>query len=194
MTKVKHSRFRHDEIGSADEFHFRQNGSNEDDIFNGSFGNDNYNGRGGNDSLLGSWGNDRLNGGPGFDYVIGGGGDDRVIGGASDDTLSGDVGRDVLTGGSGLDNFLYTANGNWLLGGGHGIDIITDFQPRGRDGDLITMLINYNFGISNFQQLRAGMQQIGGDTVMDFGGGDVLVLKDVRIGELSADNFSIFGG
>jgi len=194
MTKARHSRFRHDEIGQADEFLFGRNGSNEDDIFNGSFGNDTYNGRGGNDSLLGSWGNDRLNGGPGFDYVMGGGGNDRVIGGGSDDTLSGDVGRDVLTGGNGLDNFLYTANGNWLFGGGHGIDIITDFDPRGRDGDLITMLINYNFGIGNFAQLRAGMQQIGGDTVMDFGGGDILVLRDVRIAELSADNFSIFGG
>lgn len=148
---------------------------------------------GGNDSLLGSWGNDRLNGGAGFDYVMGQGGNDRLIGGPDDDTMSGDVGRDVLTGGGGLDNFLYTANGNFLFGG-HGIDIITDFQPRGRDGDLITLMINFGFGVSNFQQLRAGMQQVGGDTILDFGAGDILVLRDVRIAELSADNFSIFMG
>lgn len=195
MSKVKLSRFRHDEIDSrADEFDFRKNGSNEDDIFVGDNFNDNYNGRGGNDSLLGSWGNDRLSGGGGFDYVMGQGGDDRLFGGPSDDTLSGDVGRDVLTGGSGLDNFLYTANGVHLFGGGHGIDIITDFQPRGRDGDLITMLINYNFGIGSFRELRAGMQQDQGNTIMDFGNGDLLVLLDVRIAELSAQNFSIFGG
>ncbi|MBX9457499.1 MAG: hypothetical protein KL863_16620 [Rhizobium sp.] len=195
MSKVKHSRFRHDEISSqADDFIFRKNGSNEDDIFVGDSGRDRYNGRGGNDSLLGSWGNDRLNGGAGFDYVMGQGGNDRLIGGPGDDTLSGDVGRDVLTGGSGLDNFLYTANGDFLFGGGHGIDIITDFQPRGRDGDLITMLINYNFGVSNFAQLRAGMQQEDGNTIMDFGNGDILILLDVRIAELSAQNFSLFGG
>lgn len=195
MSKVKHSHFRHDEIGSqADDFFFRRNGSNEDDIFEGSDFNDTYNGRGGNDNILGRWGNDRLSGGPGFDAVFGSGGDDRISGGPGDDKLSGEGGRDVLSGGSGLDIFYYTANGNLLPGAGHGIDIITDFDPRGRDGDILTMLINYGFGVSTFGQLRAGMQQDRGNTVMDFGGGDVLVLLDVRIGELSADNFLIFGG
>ena len=195
MTKVKHSHFRHDEIDSrADEFIFRKNGSNQGDIYSGNDFNNVYNGRGGSDSILGSWGNDRLNGGKGADYVMGGGDNDRIIGGPDNDTLSGEGGRDVLTGGSGLDNFLYTANGNWLPGAGHGIDIITDFDTRGRDADLITMLINYNFGVSTFAQLRAGMQQINGDTIMDFGGGDVLILKDVRIAQLHADNFFLFGG
>lgn len=198
MSKVKHSHFRHDEIGSrADDFFFRKNGSNGDDIFEGSDLNDTYNGRGGNDNILGRWGNDRLSGGPGFDAVFGSGGDDRLSGGPGDDKLSGEGGRDVLTGGSGLDIFYYTANGNFLPGAGHGIDIITDFDPRGRDGDIITMLINYGFGVSNFAQLRAGMQQINGDVVMNFGGDldpDILVLRDTRIGELSADNFLIFGG
>jgi Ca2+-binding RTX toxin-like protein len=194
MSKVKYSHFRHDEIGSqADEFIFRRNGSNEDDIYVGNARNNTYNGRGGNDSLLGDWGNDRLNGGNGFDYVMGQGGNDRLFGGPSDDTIAGDVGRDIMTGGKGLDNFLYTANGIFLFGG-HGFDTITDFDPKGRDGDLITMMINPNFGVGNFQQLRAGMQQVRGDTIMDFGNGDVLVLNDVRIAELSADNFSIFMG
>jgi Ca2+-binding RTX toxin-like protein len=194
MSKVKYSRFRHDEIGaSADEFIFRKNGSNEDDIYVGNFRDNTYNGRGGNDSLLGDWGNDRLNGGPGFDYVMGQGGNDRLFGGPSDDTISGDIGRDIMTGGNGLDNFLYTANGN-LLPGGHGIDTITDFDPKGRDGDLITMMINYGFGVRNFAQLRAGMQQVNGDTIMNFDNIDILILKNVRIAELSADNFSIFGG
>ncbi|MGV3551570.1 calcium-binding protein [Rhizobium sp.] len=195
MSKAKKLYLKPDEIDArADEFVFRKNGSNENDIYNGNNGNNVYNGRGGDDSILGGWGNDRLNGGRGFDYVMGGGGNDRVIGGPGDDTLSGEGGRDILTGGRGLDNFLYTANGNWLPGAGHGVDIITDFEPRGRDADLITMLINYNFGVSTFAQLRAGMQQRNGDTIMDFGGGDVLILRDVRIAELSADNFFLFGG
>ena len=83
------------------------------------------------DGLYGEAGHDRMYGGPATDSLRGGPGND---------TISGDVGRDVLTGGSGLDNFIYTANGNFLFGG-HGIDIITDFQPRGRDGDLITLKI-----------------------------------------------------
>lgn len=194
MNKVKYSRFRHDEIGGyADEFIFRQNGSNEDDIFVGTGANENYNGRGGNDSLMGNYGNDRLNGGAGFDYVFGEGGNDRLLGGPSDDTIAGDIGRDIMTGGSGLDNFLYTANGFFLFGG-HGFDTITDFDPRGRDGDLVTLMINSAFGVTSFRQLRAGMQQINGDTVMNFGNGDVLVLSDVRINELSNDNFQIFQG
>lgn len=194
MSKVKYSRFRHDEIGGqADEFFFRQNGSNEDDIFVGTGANENYNGRGGNDSLMGNYGNDRLNGGAGFDYVFGEGGDDRLFGGPSDDHIGGDIGRDIMTGGSGLDNFLYTANGFFLFGG-HGFDTITDFDPRGRDGDLITLMINSAFGVTTFQQLRAGMQQINGNTIMNFGNGDVLELLDVRINELSNDNFIIFQG
>lgn len=194
MSKVKHSRFHHDAIGAtADEFIFRKNGSNEDDIYVGNAGNNTYNGRGGNDSLLGDWGNDRLDGGRGFDYVMGQGGNDRLKGGPGDDTIAGDVGRDIMTGGKDLDNFLYTANGFFLFGG-HGFDTITDFDPKGRDGDLITLLINPGFNVSNFRQLRAGMQQIDGDTVMNFGNGDVLVLQDVKIAELSAHNFSIFMG
>jgi Ca2+-binding RTX toxin-like protein len=194
MSKVKHPHFRRDEIWfQADELIFGRNGSNEDDIFVGTAANETYNGRGGNDSLMGNWGNDRLNGGSGFDYVMGEGGNDRLFGGPGDDHIAGDVGRDIMTGGSGLDNFLYTANGFFLFGG-HGFDTITDFDPRGRDDDLVTLMINAQFGVFNFQQLRAGMQQIRGDTVMDFGNGDVLVLQDVRINELSSDNFIIFQG
>jgi len=194
MGKVKHSHFRIDDIDSrADEFVFGRNGSNGDDIFVGTGANERYDGRGGNDTLMGNYGNDRLSGGAGFDYVMGEGGNDRLSGGPSDDTIAGDIGRDIMTGGSGLDNFLYTANGFFLFGG-HGFDTITDFQPRGRDGDLITLMINSAFGVFNFQQLRAGMQQQNGNTYMDFGNGDVLELLDVRIAELSAQNFSIFQG
>lgn len=178
-----------------DEFVFeRKNGSNGNDIFNGSDGNDVYNGRGGHDSLLGSWGNDRLSGGAGNDAVTGGGGNDRLSGGAGNDRLAGEGGTDVLTGGSGLDTFYYTANGNFLPGAGSGIDLITDFEPVGQDHDTIVMLINYSFGVSTFADLKRGMRMDHGDTVMNFGGGDVLILQDIRIRQLHADDFLIFGG
>lgn len=194
MHRSKKHPFRHDENMQADEFLFRKNGSNESDIFVGGNGNDHYNGRGGNDNILGGWGNDRLNGGPGFDTVFGGGDNDRLKGGSGNDRMSGEGGRDILTGGGGLDTFYYTANGNFLPGAGHGFDTIKDFDPRGRDHDVIVMLINYGFGVATFADLRRGMRMDHGDTVMNFGGGDVLVLEDVRIGQLQADDFLIFGG
>jgi serralysin len=176
----------------ADEFIFnRKNGSNEGDIFVGTIRNDVYNGLGGNDSLLGNWGNDRLNGGTGSDAVTGGGGNDRLIGGAGNDRISGEGGRDVMSGGSGLDTFYYTANGNIIPGAGHGFDRITDFDPVGQDHDDIVMLINYGFGVSTFADLKRGMRMSQGDTVMNFGGGDILVLEDIRISQLRADDFLI---
>lgn len=194
MTKAKYPRFHHDAIGdTADEFIFRKNGSNGPDIYIGSNGNNVYNGRNGNDTLHGGWGNDRLSGGNGFDYVMGEGGNDRLSGGPGNDTISGDIGRDRMSGGSGLDTFLYVANGG-VMPGGHGRDVITDFDPRGRDGDVIEILINYAFNVSTFAQLKAGMQQVNGDTIMNFDNIDILILKDVRISELHADNFFIFGG
>jgi Ca2+-binding RTX toxin-like protein len=178
-----------------DEFIFnRKNGSNGPDIYVGTQGNDVYNGRGGNDSLLGDWGNDRLNGGAGADSVTGSGGNDRLKGGPGNDRISGEGGTDIMTGGSGLDTFYYTANGNFLPGAGHGFDRITDFDPAGRDHDDIVMLINYGFGVSTFAELKRGMRMDHGDTVMNFGGGDILVLENVRINQLRADDFLIFGG
>jgi Ca2+-binding RTX toxin-like protein len=178
-----------------DDFIFaRRNGSNDDDIFIGDNRNNTYNGRGGNDTLHGGWGNDRVDGGAGNDGVYGQGGNDRISGGPGDDYLAGDVGTDIVSGGSGADTFAYTANGGFLFGGGSGIDRITDFDPKGGDHDLLIMQINYNFGVSDFAALKRGMRMDRGDTVMNFGNGDVLILEDVRINQLRADDFLIFGG
>jgi Ca2+-binding RTX toxin-like protein len=175
-----------------DDFIFsRKNGSNEGDIFVGTTGNDVYHGRGGSDSLLGNWGNDRLWGDAGNDAVTGGGGNDRLFGGSGNDRISGEGGTDIMTGGRGLDTFYYTANGNLLPGAGHGFDRITDFDPSGQDHDDIVMLINSGFGVSTFADLRRGMRMDHGDTVMNFGGGDILVLENVRIGQLHGDDFLI---
>ena len=170
-----------------DEFIFsRERGSNEDDIFNGDNGRDVYFARRGNDNLLGSWGNDRLDGGPGNDGVYGGGDNDRLTGGSGNDYLAGEAGFDVITGGSGRDTFGYNAFGIFLFGGS-GVDIITDFSPRG--GDLIIMQIAFEFGVDNFAELKAGMRVRNGDTHMDFGNGDDLVLRDIRPSQLHANDF-----
>jgi len=139
--------------------------------------------------MTGNWGNDRLDGGNGNDGVYGMGGNDRLMGGPGNDYLAGDVGTDVISGGRGRDTFAYSAFGQFLFGGG-GIDIITDFNPRG--GDLIILQIAYEFGIDTFAELKTGMRMRNGDTVMNFGAGDVLVLQDVNIGQLRADDFLIF--
>lgn len=176
-----------------DEFVFnRKNGSNEDDIFNGTNGRDVYFARGGNDNMTGGWGNDRLDGGPGNDGVYGGGGNDHLTGGSGNDYLAGEAGKDIISGGSGADTFGYNAFGRFLFGGS-GIDRITDFDPKGRDHDLLIMQIVPEFNVHDFSALKAGMQMRNGNTIMDFGNGDILILEGVNKNQLSADDFLIFG-
>ncbi|HEY8572723.1 FG-GAP-like repeat-containing protein [Phenylobacterium sp.] len=107
------------------------------------------------DIVYGNLGNDTCEGGAFIDWVRGGQGDDLVDGGAGDDWLWGDRGSDTVTGGSGADTFFFH--------GEAGIDRITDFNFG--DGDRIKV----EFGTYT-------VQQIGADTVLDFGGGNQLVL------------------
>ncbi len=166
----------------------RRNGSNSDDIFLGTAGRDVYNGRGGNDDILGNQGNDVLTGGSGKDGIFGGAGNDRIAGNSGADRLSGDGGTDHIKGGGGADEFVFIAYGSFLIGGSD-IDIITDFHTGGPNADHVFLNILSSFGVSNFAQLKAGMFMQNGDTIINFGGGDVLVLEDVRIGNLHASNF-----
>lgn len=172
-----------------DEVPDRINGTNADDVYFGNPGLDVYHGRGGADEIYGNQGGDRLSGGSGYDQVYGGQGRDRIFGGPGNDTLEGAGNKDILTGADGADMFLFYA---WpSYGGVSHLDVITDFQPRGR-GEFINIELDPELGISSFAQLRAIMVQDGDDVVMSFGGVDILVLEDVRIGQLSADDFSIY--
>lgn len=171
-----------------DVFSSRVNGTDGDDYFAGYDYGDVYHGRGGDDLVDGNGGSDRLIGGKGHDDIYGEKGQDRLFGGPGYDLLVGGEHRDILTGGSEADEFRFLA---WpSYGGVSHLDIITDFDPR-EVGEYISMNLEPELGITKFSQLRDMMVQDGDDVVLSFGGVDMLVLEDVRIRQLGADDLII---
>jgi beta-glucanase (GH16 family) len=156
-------------------------GSAFDDI-NGNMGNDTAHGNAGNDWVVGGkdndvlygddgddivYGNlgaDSLDGGIGADLIRGGQNDDVLTGGAGNDWMSGDLGSDTLTGGAGADTFHTFATA--------GMDRVTDFSIA--QGDRVQVDLGSTYSLS----------QQGSDTVIDFGGGNEMVLVGVQLSTL----------
>jgi len=129
----------------------------------GDGGKDKIDGGGGNDLLEGGDGNDTLNGALGNDRLKGNGGADRLNGGDGKDVLNGAQGDDILTGGAGADRFVFTG----------GADIVKDFK-----NNTDTIAIDADLASSKADALDQGWI-VGGDAMFDFGGGDVLIIRDV---------------
>ncbi|WP_108662939.1 calcium-binding protein [Acuticoccus kandeliae] len=147
-----------------------------DDTLIGGRADDVFLARHGDDRLLGGGGNDILKGGNDADVLIGGAGRDKLFGETGDDTLSGGVGRDRLTGGPGADLFVAERGGD--------VDIVADFNPG--EGDRIDLTgIDIPLG-----RILARANVAGGDTILKFGGGDVMVLADYAR-PLDADDFLV---
>lgn len=126
----------------------------------------------GDDKLIGNSGRDTLIGGRGDDVLRGGNGRDNLDGGRGDDLIIGGHGADILTGGDGADQFIFKANHR-------GKDVITDFA----DGeDLIVMR-----GLAGMNDLH--MRQIGDDVVIGWGASDKIIVEDIEIANLTADDF-----
>jgi serralysin len=152
------------------------NGMKGDDVVDGgSGGNDWLVGGQGNDLitahasgniLYGNLGSDTLNGGTGNELIRGGQGDDVMTGGAGADWMSGDRGSDTLTGGTGADTFHAFS--------GAGLDVVTDFNSA--DGDRIQLDAGATFTVA----------QQGADVVINLGGTDEMVLKNVTLSSLPA--------
>ncbi|NOX95794.1 MAG: calcium-binding protein [Alphaproteobacteria bacterium] len=141
-------------------------GGTDDDVLYGD---------GADDILEGNAGNDFLGGGG----VFGGNGDDTLNGGGGDDTLWGANQDDVLTGGPGDDVFLY------FLGDDN--DVITDFVAGGTDDHI--ELDGFGTDFDTFTEVLEAATQVGLDTVIDFGGGDVITLQNVDKSDLTAADF-----
>jgi Ca2+-binding RTX toxin-like protein len=97
------------------------------------------------------------------DSLYGGISKDVLIGKAGDDLFNGAGGKDLLIGGSGSDTFQFSI--------GMGRDTIKDFDADG--GGALQDHIQSAF--ANVDTIN----QVGKDTVVDFGNGDVFVLKNV---------------
>jgi Ca2+-binding RTX toxin-like protein len=149
-------------------------GQSGDDVMNDIYGTP------GNDTLVGTSRADDIVGRAGDDILYGGGGNDDLVGASGSDTLDGGIGNDDLLGGSGADVFVF----------GSGRDTIGDL--RADDSVLLAPAP----GITSFADLAGIARAVdGGDsTLLDFGGGNTLLLEDVRIGQLAESQFGFSDG
>ena len=115
-----------------------------------------FNGNDGNDTLDGSAADTSI-------VASGGNGNDTLLGGPVDDVLNGGPGNDMMTGGPGADLFVFAR--------GDGADVITDFNCS--EGDRIDLRSLPAYSGADFQA-----RQVGNDTVLDFGNGDSVTIKD----------------
>ena len=189
------------------------NGSDAADFFVGGDGNDTFNGEIGVDTVdystevigggllgvdvdlaaetaVGAYGEtdiligiERVIGTQFADDIAGDAGVNILIGGGGDDTLTGRAGDDTLTGGQGNDIFVF--------GDGDGSDTILNFEAGPGIGDQIDLS-----GVSNvnsFEDVQALAVENGGSTVIDFGDGNQIILDQVAVSSLQADDF-LFSG
>ncbi len=154
----------------------RGNGGN--DTLRGDGGNDTIAGGNGNDRVIGGGGNDRLVGGRGNDTLRGGNGDDRLIGGDGDDILNGGRGDDRMVGRTGADVFIFAD--------GHGADTIRDFDVA-ELGEVIDL--GRVGSITSMAEMNAAAMDTTDGVLIDFGGGNSVLLLDVTEADLTADDF-----
>ncbi|THD84999.1 hypothetical protein E7811_04555 [Aliigemmobacter aestuarii] len=130
----------------------------------------------GDDVLRGDGGANRLAGNAGNDRLFGRGGNDTLIGGQQADRLVGGAGDDRVTGGAGSDRFVFTA----------GRDIVTDHQLGIDTLAVSRALWTGRGGVDGMLDDLA--TRSGGATRIDFGDGDVLILRGVTNLDRLADD------
>jgi Ca2+-binding RTX toxin-like protein len=115
--------------------------------------------------------NNNLTGNAAANYLFGGAGNDR---------LNGRAGNDVLFGESGTDIFVFErAAGTATIGG----DVIADFVVGTDKIELRTT------GFTSFAQVQVGIVAVGGDTAINLGFGDFIILQGVNAATLTAVDF-----
>jgi Ca2+-binding RTX toxin-like protein len=101
-----------------------------------------------------------------------------LLGGLGNDTLNGWAGNDVLFGEGGADTFVFTR--------GTGGDVIGDFQAG------VDKIRLEGLGFANYAALQPRIFEVGGNTGINLGQGDFIVLNGVTNAQLSATDF-LFG-
>jgi len=175
----------------------------------GENGNDSITGGSGFDDINGNMGNDTLHGGDGDDWVVGGKDDDIQFGDAGNDVVWGNLGNDTLDGGDGNDQ-VRGGQGDDTLTGGNGDDFVSgdrgnDTESGGAGADLfhdsqdagIDKVLDFHLSEGDRVMLDPGttytLSQVGADTVIDFGGGNEMILVGVQLSTLNASPGWIFG-
>jgi Ca2+-binding RTX toxin-like protein len=128
-------------------------------------------------NVSGTASNNVIVGNAGADTLIGAAGDDRLLGRDGADVLSGGTGQDSLRGGSGEDTFVFVS--------GFGKDTVLDFIA----GTDVVDLAGFD-AVTSFDDLLADhATQVGRNVLIEGDNGDLLVLRDVSLSTLTADDF-----
>lgn len=154
-----------------------------DDTISGGTARDSVFGGTGDDSILGDGGNDTLQGGDGADALLGSAGYDVLLGGNDDDFLDGGALNDILLGNAGADTFSFAIGG--------ATDTLRDFVAGAALSDVIR-LEGFGAAFDSFAEVVAAASDNGTDTTISFGGGDVIIIQNVTVSQLDANDF-IFG-
>lgn len=163
-----------------------------DDFVDAGTGNDTVDGGGQRDSVFGGSGFDMIDGGGGNDTLTGGTDGDTVNGAAGFDVLQGDDGDDILNGGASNDVIFGNAGNDTIvfeLGGA--IDTLRDFTAGSATTDVVR-LVGFGASFETFAAVIAAATDNGADTTIDFGNGDVLIIRGVLVSQLHTNDF-IFG-
>jgi len=115
-------------------------------------------------------------GGSTANFIAGNSGDNTLGGRGGNDWLQGHAGNDLLLGGGGSDTFAFEK--------GWDRDVIRDFQD-GLDGLFTSEVSNQ----ADFDALD--VKQVGENVVIDFGGGDRLVIEDMLKANINFSDFNI---
>jgi Ca2+-binding RTX toxin-like protein len=109
--------------------------------------------------------------------ATGNAGDNTIKGNEGDNELEGGRGDDRLTGGRGDDLFIFNRH--------DGNDVITDFDAKGRDHEVIEV---HGFGRKfDFEDLDLSATKKGVE--VDFGHGDTIFLEGVKLKDVDASDF-----
>ena len=132
------------------------------------------------DKIIGDKGKNVLEGLGGNDLLKGLGGKDALYGDKGKDRLDGGNGDDILTGGGGADRFMFK-------GKNFGNDTITDFQTGGRKEEID---LDKVATIKSFKDLKNNhLSEVDGDALIEDGNGNSILLIDVAMSDLSANDF-----
>jgi Ca2+-binding RTX toxin-like protein len=119
-------------------------------------------------------------GNDGDNFIVGNGGRNHLFGLDGSDLLGGGNGRDLLTGNDGADRFIFNQ--------GNDIDRVTDFED-GIDfivSDFVTSQQDFDDLVS-----AGRIKDVGTTVVINFGGGDKLILAKTDAVEIDINDFLI---
>ncbi|MCB2113844.1 MAG: hypothetical protein KDD85_09905 [Parvularculaceae bacterium] len=142
------------------------------------------------EGVIGSAFADVIIGDDGYNTIQANGGADWVNGGAGYDFINGHNGADMLIGGTGNDTLIGGLHDDtFRFSPGDGADRINDFGVGGVTGNDQIELKGYGAAFDTFAEVMAAASQQGGDTLIDLGGGDSILLVGVSLNSLNSGDF-----